>query len=176
MSMCLILDPAVSVQKLHMSKAGKGAASKRAATKEVVNSELLTAHQRAVASIRQRKQLKGSQDKSTMDRLKQFSAMLDTRQPTAETRAPTEPAEPDARNGAASAQAAPVARDGAGGGKAKGLDEKTKGLDEKTKGPEDAAYDGKVNSKIDHASYLPAAWRVRLLLRSFFWFLLGHCP
>jgi hypothetical protein len=130
------------MEKLKMSKEGKGAAAARKRQAEVPDAALLTKYQASLAQFRQRKRDKGDAESATLARLKGFTARLKEQRrggSNAESGAGALPGM------AAYADAGEEAPDGGGAGA------------EAARG-----YNGEVNKAIDHRSYLPAAWRVRI--------------
>ena len=64
------------MDKLKMSKEGKGAAATRKKQSEVPDAALLTKYQESLARFRQQKRQKGDQDNASHARLKSFTAKL----------------------------------------------------------------------------------------------------
>jgi peptidyl-prolyl cis-trans isomerase SDCCAG10 len=126
----------MQVEKLRISKPGKGSAAARKRQQAVPDAELLTKYQRSLAQFRQQKLARGDKESMTMERLKGFSARLKS-----------------GRTG--------LQPDGA----ETSTEEKAKDtlLKEEPVESRGDGYDGKVNRDVDHRTYLPAAWRVRSL-------------
>ena len=124
------------MDKLRLSKAGKGAAATAKRELQAQDVELLTRYQAALAQFRQRKRARGAAEGATMSRLKDFTSRLR-----------------EQRKGGSTAVAGMEADGGAVSEAAAGQE-----ADDGDKG-----YAGRVNRNIDHRAYMPAAWRVRLL-------------
>ena len=130
----------MQVDKLKLSKDGKGAASVRKQDSQVADAQLLTKYQQSLAQFRKRKLTKGDRENATMSKLRKFKARMK-------------------EDGAHVASAARGVADAADG---EAVNQAAPASDEQGQKPSaELAYDGKVNNNIDHRSYLPAAWRVR---------------
>jgi hypothetical protein len=133
----------MQVEKLKISKPGKGAAAVRKRRQDVPDMELLTKYERSLAQYRQQKLARGDKESLTVERLKGFAARL--------------------KSGRSGLNASFPAHAGTS------CNEITTGNEKlESTAPEEAsqeagsvAYDGKVNRGADPRAYLPAAWRVR---------------
>ena len=128
----------LQMDKLSMSKAGQGAAATRRRQQELPDAELLTKYQRSLARFRAQKLAKGDKEASTLEKLKSFSARLKAEKADAAQADGAPPAAEPQRNDEREAEGVSAGADAGKG------------------------YDGKINNKIDHRTYLPAAWRVRV--------------